>query len=42
MVNRGTGRTATEALEHPMVVDELVGVKSRDSARAITPRSSTG
>ena len=38
----GTGRTVTEASEHPMGVGATAGVRSRDTARAKTPRSSTG
>ena len=31
VVNRGTGRTATEASEHPMGVGAMAGVRSRDT-----------
>ena len=34
MVNRGTGRTVTEASEHPTGVGATAGVRSRDAARA--------
>ena len=37
MSTEGTGRTVTEASEHLTGVGALAGVKSRDSARAITP-----
>ena len=42
VVNRGTGRTATEASEHPTGVGGMAGVRSRDAAKAKTPCSSTG
>ena len=39
---KGTGRTVTGASEHPMGVGATAGVRSRDTARAKTPHSSTG
>ena len=39
---KGTRRTVTGASEHPMGVGAMAGVRSRDSTRAKTPRSSTG